>query len=100
MTGIRNISISLIAVSIVAGAIHAFRILPFETQQAVAAGVGMVLGMAMLGLACWAFPKIRMEIVKGVGDPNFLGPFSIAALLGGFAGHRIFTIMMVGWAHG
>ena len=96
MSRIRKTSLSLLAVLIAAGLIHELGLLPFETEQAVAAGFGMVVGVAILGLACWEFPKIRMDIT-GAGYPGFLGQISIAALLGGFAGYWIFTIMVVGW---
>ena len=59
----------------------------------------MVLGVDILGLAWWEFPRIRRDLLNGVGYPSFLGPFSIAALFGGFAGYWVFTIMMVGWGH-
>jgi hypothetical protein len=99
MSRIRKISIALVAVLIAAGLIYELRLLPFETQQAVAAGFGMVLGAAILGFAWWEFPKIRMDVLNGVGYPSFLGPFSIAALLGGFAGYWVFTSIMFGWGH-
>jgi hypothetical protein len=99
MSRTRKISISLIAMLIAAVAIHELRKLPFETQQAAAAGSGMVLGLAMLGFACWAFPKFRMGVINSIGYPGF-GPCSIAALLGGFEGHRVFTIIMAALGHG
>jgi hypothetical protein len=98
MSPTRKISIALVAILIAAGAIHELLTLPFETEQAVAAGIGMVVGVAILGLACWEFPKIRMAVVNGAGYPGF-GVVSIAALLGGLGGYWLFTTIMVGWGH-
>lgn len=95
MSGIRKTSVALLAILIAAVAVHQFRALPFETQQAVAAGFGMVFGVAALGLVCWKVPRLRIEIVNAAGYPGF-GPVSFAALFGGFAAHRIFTILMIG----
>jgi len=95
MPGIRKTSAALSAIPVAAVAVHLFRTLAFETQQAVATGLGMVLGVAALGLVCWKVPRLRIEIVNAAGYPGF-GPVSFAALFGGFAAHRIFTILMIG----
>ena len=95
ITRTRKIANSLIVFLILVAAVHQLRILPFATQQAVAAALGMLVGLAILGLACWKFPKLRKEVINGAGYPGF-GPVSIAALLGRLGGYWVFTIAMVG----
>ena len=95
MTIMRKIAISLIVFLILVAAVHQLRILSFATQQTVAAALGMIVGLAILGLACWKFPKLRKEVINGMGYPGF-GPVSIAALLGGLGGYWTYTIIMVG----
>jgi hypothetical protein len=92
MTRTRLITISLIVLLILAATIHQLRMLPFATQQVVAAAVGMLVGLAILGLACWDFPTLRKEVINGAGYPGF-GPVSVAALLGSY---WAFTITMAG----
>ena len=95
MTTARKVTISLIAFLILAGAVYQLRVLPFATQQAVAAALGMLVGLVVLGLACWKFPKLRKEVINSFGYPGF-GPVAIAALLGGLGGYWIFTIAIAG----
>jgi hypothetical protein len=92
-----RISMFLIVFLILVGAVYQLRMLPIATQQAIAAALGMLIGLAILGLACWKFPKLLQEVISGAGYPGF-GPVSIAALLGGLGGYWIFTIIVVGRA--
>lgn len=95
MTRTRKISMSIIVLLIFAGAAYLLHSLSFATQQAVAAAFGMIVGLTVLGLACWQFPKLRSGVIQNVGYPGF-GPISITALLGGLAGYWIFTLIMAG----
>lgn len=99
MTPSRKTLLSLTAALFAAAAVYGCGTLAFQTQQAVAAGFGMVVGLALLGLACREFPKFRMGVINSFGYPGF-GPVSMAALFGGLGGYWAFTIMMVGWGHG
>ncbi len=58
-------------------------------MEILGAAIGMVVGLASLGVALWEFPKIRRSVFSdGTGLL-----IAAAALLGGWAGYWIFATL-------
>jgi len=55
------------------------------------AAVGIVVGLAILAVALWEFPKFRRDVLTAPG-----AAIAVFALLGGWAGYRIFSMLFHG----
>ena len=55
------------------------------------AAVGIIAGLAILAVALWKFPKFRRDVITAPGSA-----IAVFALLGGWAGYRIFSMLFHG----
>jgi hypothetical protein len=55
------------------------------------AAVGMLAGLVVLAIALWELPRFRREVLGNYQGLIFV--FGAALVLGGWAGHSIFTAL-------